>query len=312
MSENQDQNPKNNFNNIIPMTWKERLDPADLKKPETKKPQEEEEEPINYDSDEEFEESLRKRVAKKVKQKRKQERVQRRKKLLIMAGAIVLCVILFSLLFRCKNVIIEGNEYYSEEQLLARLVTKRTDKNTLFLYWRLKHLKKGSIPFIESIDVDMEGTHTVKVQVYEKAVIGSVHYMSQYIYFDKDGVVVETASSPKKDVPIISGLQMKSFALFQTMEIEDPDLFTQVLGLSQLIQKYELDIDRIEFDTNKNVTLISDQIEIQLGRRDMYDEPLAELKNLLPAAKGLSGVLNMKDYKPGQGRIILQEKDSEN
>ena len=41
----------------------------------------------------------------------------------------------------------------------------------------------------------------------------------------------------------------------------------------------------------------------------MYDDQLAELKNLLPAAKGLSGILDMKDFKPGQSRIILQEKE---
>ena len=321
MSENQNDNHNNDdFGKIIPINWKERLDPADLPKrtepvrqtprrrPEDTPEPAAEPEP-EQDPEEELEQSLRKRVREKVKQ---QKREKRRKKMIRFAcvlGVLIVGVLIFQIVYKLESVEVEGNEYYTDAQLTERLVTGRTDQNTLLLYLKIRRMKENPLPFIEKLDVEMEDTHTLRVSAYEKAVIGCIHYMSQYINFDKDGIVVETGESPKNGVPVITGLQMKSFALFQTMEIEDESLYTTVLGLSQLIQKYELEIDRIEFDLSQNVTLYSEEIEIRLGRRDMYDDQLAELKNLLPAAKGLSGILDMKDFKPGQSRIILQEKE---
>ena len=320
MSENQnEQQERQEFGKIIPMNWKERLDPPKepfraepvRRRPGNDPPEEvpSEESPPEYESEEEEEKSLRKRVRQKVKE---QKRIQRRKRLIRMAaalGILLVCFVIFLLVFRLEKVEVEGNVYYTEEQFLSRIQTGKADQNTLLLYRKLKNLKPNAIPFVEHVEVEMKDSHSLKVTIYEKTVIGCIHYMSHYIYFDKDGIVVETSDQPKSDVPVISGLQMKSFALFQTMEIEDNSLFSQVLGLSQLIQKYELNIDRIEFDLSQNVTLTSGDIEIRLGKREMYDDQLAELKNLLPAAKGLSGILDMKDYQPGQSRIILQEKE---
>ncbi len=321
MSENQNENQeRQEFGKIIPITWKERLDPPkeplrqEVPRRRPVKDPPPEQEPADEglppeESEEEFEKSLRKRVREKVREQKRERRRKRLKRLAVAAVLLFICAGAFLLIFRLQKIELAGNVYYTEEQFVSRIQTGRADKNTLLLYLKLKRMKPNSLPFIENLEVEMTDTHSLKVTIYEKSIIGCIHYMSQYIFFDKDGMVVETKSEPKADIPVISGLQMKSFALFQTMKIEDESLFSQVLGLSQLIRKYELEIDRIEFDLSRNVTLYSEEIEIRLGKRDMYDDQLAELKNLLPAAKGLAGILDMKDYQPGQSRIILQEKE---
>lgn len=251
---------------------------------------------------------MQEEIRQRVKEKKRQERRKQGVKLLICLGVLLLLLLIFWFAFRVRKVEIVGNEYYTEEQLHNMFITGIRDENTILLYLKMKGIRKGSIPFIEEIEVDYVDRHTVRIGVYEKVVTGCIKYMSHYVYFDKDGIVVETSPEPREGVPYITGLQMKSFTLYKTMDIEDQGLFDQILNLSQLIQKYKIKVDKIQFGVQKDVTLYSGEIEIPLGKRTMYDEQIAELSNLLPQAEGLSGVLDMKDYTPGQGRIILQEK----
>ena len=54
--------------------------------------------------------------------------------------------------------------------------------------------------------------NTVTVQVYEKSVAGCIEYMENYVYFDKDGIVLETSKSSKMYL-ISRVLQLKAGSL---------------------------------------------------------------------------------------------------
>ena len=42
------------------------------------------------------------------------------------------------------------------------------------------------VPFVEKMDVSVVDPHTIKIEVYEKALAGYVEYLGHYMYFDKD------------------------------------------------------------------------------------------------------------------------------
>ncbi len=246
-----------------------------------------------------------------------QEKVKKEKKkkslaslATLVCGILLLIGLAFSLrvYFDLREVTFTGNQYYSDEELREVFLTSPLDQTTVGLYLKVKTLKDDAIPFIEETDVDYVNHHSLKIGVYEKVIIGSIRYMNQYLFFDKDGIVVETSSEPKEGIPFISGLKMQSFSLYSKMEIPEPSLLDQILNLSQLVWKYEIPLDEIRFSSQREVTLYDGDIEIPLGRRDMYDDQIAELSNLLPEAEGLSGILDMRDFVPGQSRIILREK----
>ena len=46
----------------------------------------------------------------------------------------------------------------------------------------------------------------MEIIIYEKSIVGYVSYMSSYMYFDKDGIVVESSSSQLDGVPWVTGL----------------------------------------------------------------------------------------------------------
>ena len=61
-----------------------------------------------------------------------------------------------------------------------------------------KFLGINKLPFVEDIEVSCEDMHTVKLHVYDKTVSGCINYMGQYIYFDRDGVVLQSMQEKKE------------------------------------------------------------------------------------------------------------------
>ena len=71
-----------------------------------------------------------------------------------------------------------------------------------------------------------------------------------------------------------------------------------ILNITQLLEKYELDIQGIEFTADSEIILRKDNIEIELGDGSNLAVQLMNLGSILDAEglEGKTGVLYMKDY----------------
>ena len=58
--------------------------------------------------------------------------------------------------------------------------------------------------------------------VFEKSVVGYVSYMSSYMYFDKDGIIVESSVEQLPGVPWITGLDFGHIILHQPLPVQIP------------------------------------------------------------------------------------------
>ena len=148
------------------------------------------------------------------------------------------------------------------------------------------------------LDITYVDKHTVSVDVYEKSVAGCIEYMESYVYFDKDGIVLETAKQKYDDVPYIKGLTVKSWQMDEKLPIENKKKFDMILNITQLIDKYDLDIQGIEFTADGEVILWHKNVEIELGDGSNIAIQLMNLGNILDT-DGLgdkTGTLYMKDY----------------
>lgn len=239
-------------------------------------------------------------------------RKRKRKILLIGIPVLLLLFIAGIILFgRIRNVSVIGCEFYTEEQIKEKLMHDNITNNTLGLYATYALGKGEELPFVRKISVKITGMDSVEVVVYEKKIVACFAYMSEYLYFDQEGVVVESSTEKKKEVPLVEGVTFLKMNLYEKMEVEEEDIFETILGISQLLEKYQIETDKVVFDRKKAVTLYSGNIQIKLGRKDMYDEQIAELSKLLPKAKKkkLKGVLDMENFKEGQDKIIFQKED---
>ena len=230
-------------------------------------------------------------------------------KLLILCLVVIIPAFILFVTCRLDTVIVEGSSHYSTEELQDKVVTKKTDKNTLLLYLRYKYNKEVNIPFVEDIDIELINKNSIKIHVYEKVITGCIEFMSGYMYFDKDGIIVESSNVKLDEIPFVTGLSFKRIVLFEKLEVQKKALFDIILNLTQLIQKYELKIETIYFNSDLEVTLYCGDVKVLLGKRDTYDEQIAELHNLLPSAQGKRILLNMINYTEGQDQIIAKPLD---
>jgi cell division protein FtsQ len=113
-----------------------------------------------------------------------------------------------------------GAQRYTPEQITAHVMQTKQDSNALYLYLKYHYFTNVRMPFVEKIDVEMVDSHTVTIFVYEKMVAGCVEFMGEYLYFDKDGIIVESSSKRLEDIPVIKGLQFNKIVLNQKLELQ--------------------------------------------------------------------------------------------
>lgn len=224
--------------------------------------------------------------------------------LLLLAAAVLAVVGIFSI----KKINISGNEHYTEEEIEKLIFSNKYCYNSLYLYWKYNYNKEYSFPFIDTIDVELISNNEVKINVYEKSMVGYIEYLGSYMYFDKDGIVVESSSELVEGVPLITGLKFDHIILHKELAVEDKAVFNTIVSITQLLAKHEITPDRIYFNRSYDMTLYFGDARVNLGADNETEEKIILLKNILQDLEGLSGVLHMENYTEGVSNITF-EKD---
>ena len=207
---------------------------------------------------------------------------------------------------RITDVTVEGGEIYSEQEIISSAMSDKYDYHTLYFLAKSKLGHVSCLPFVQEIDVEWKSPSAVVLHVYDKTISGCVKYMGQYIYFDKDGVVLQSLAEPMDGVPVVTGIKFGKFTLNEAFEVKDSSLFETIMNLSRLIRHYKVQVDQIKFD-GKNVTLYSGKVEVYLGQKEFYDDDMVALASVLKKTnkKGLAGTIDMENFNSGD-RIILK------
>lgn len=212
--------------------------------------------------------------------------------IILVAAAFAVIVTQFSV----SEVRVEGNEHYTDEEIKEMVIPEGILNNSLYLSMVYRNKEMTDIPFIETMDVEIISNHVIRINVYEKALAGCVNYLGKYMYFDREGIVVETADSLTDGVPQIKGLSFDHVVMHEKLPVSDDTVFSKILNVTQLLAKYELQADKIFFGAEKDVTLYFGQVRVYLGEDEKMDEKIMQLVPILPHLEGKSGILNMENF----------------
>ncbi len=228
----------------------------------------------------------------------------------IACCVILLLIVIFFFAFRITSVKVTGNTYYTEEEIKEHVMNGVLDQNSLLLYLKYRYVGIEEMPFVEKVTITRKGNNKIVIRVYEKSLTASVKYMGQYVYFDKDGIVLESLSEPVEGVPCIEGISFSGFVLYEKLQVEDEGIFKKILDLSQLLEKYDLQVEEIRFAKDNEVMLRSGDVRVFLGNREFYDEQIVALSEIFPKAleQKLSGDIDMENYAVGD-KVILKQRD---
>ena len=197
-----------------------------------------------------------------------------KKKMAILLAALFLLLVMIAGVcsIRIREITVTGNEKYTDEQVVDLVFPDNASRSTVLCYLR------------------------AEIIVYEKSVVGYVSYMSSYMYFDKDGIIVESSSQKLHGIPWITGLKFGHIVLYQKLPVESERVFEEILNLTQILSIYDLSVDKIQYNTLGEATLYMGEIEVILGSNEGLNGKIAELGDMLPQLEGKSGILYLDNY----------------
>lgn len=219
------------------------------------------------------------------------------------AAAVILLLTLAILSINITKIQVTGNKKYSSQQIESILFKDRWDKNSLFFYLKNRFQPHQDIPFVEDYEIVFQRPTEIEIIIYEKSVVGYVTYMNSCMYFDKDGIIVESTNSRLAGIPRITGLEFGRIVLNCALPVENQQIFEHIMNLTQVLSIYEINVDQIYFDHLGNASLIMDELEVHLGSNKDINGKISELHDMLPKLTGLAGTLKLDNYEETKGDV---------
>ncbi len=225
----------------------------------------------------------------------KHGRVKRWLTLAVSLAAAVL-LLMFVFFVRISEVEVSGNVRYTREQVEEAVFDTNLSRNTVICYLRDRFRPHKTIPFVEDYKIVFRSLNRAEIIVYEKSVVGYVSYMNSMIYFDKDGVVVESTSERLPGIPMINGLEFGHIVLHRPLPVEDPRIFSELLNLTQILEINEIIVDQIEFARSGRMRCWIGTLLVELGDNTQMNGKIGELRSILKEYPDLNGTLYLDTY----------------
>lgn len=121
----------------------------------------------------------------------------------------------------------------------------------------------------------------------------------------------ESYAPALSDVPLIEGLGVTEASEGETLAVKDDSVFTQILALTKLIDKFDIRPDRVVLDENLNMTLYYGNVRINLGSDDYLEEKMTRTAAILPQLGGMSGELHLENYSADTQNIIFDSDSAQ-
>lgn len=225
-------------------------------------------------------------------------RVNKNRKKLVIAGIFLAVLLLLAVLLsvRIKTVKVSGNERYTQEQIESMIFDTKLSRNPVYCYYQYRFRPHKTIPFVEDYKIVFRSPVNVEIITYEKSVVGYVSYMNSLMYFDKDGIIVESTNEKLVGIPMITGLRFGHIVLHKPLPVEDVRIFDEILNLTQVLEMYDIKADRIDFNSQKEATLTVDNLKVKLGGNAQINGKISELRDILNTYTELSGTLYLDTY----------------
>lgn len=228
----------------------------------------------------------------------------------LIASIAIVCLAAAALVvvfvFRVQNISVEGNMHYTSEEIEAMVLTDRLSYNSLYLSLKYRNKEIRDIPFIETMSVRVDSPDSITIRVYEKSVAGYVEYMGRYMYFDRDGIVVESSETRTEGIPQVTGIRFDHVVLYEALPVKNTDIFQEILSITQMLSKHQITTDKIYFNESNEITLYFDNIRAKLGK-DNLEEKVMRLEQILPNLSGESGVLDLQNYSEDRKNVTFQK-----
>lgn len=242
----------------------------------------------------------------------KNNRRRKRRILVFLAGiAVVFSLGIYCIVtqFSIREIEIEGNNTYRDAEILEAMKDDGYVSNTLIMIAENQIFGQTYLPFVESISMSYEDSHVLKVKVKEKLRAGVFEYMDKYVYFNEEGIALESRNTLFEGVPVITGVTFSEMKLEEKIPVEG-DYFDTIVAITKKIITYKLTISKIHFEGENDITLVSSEYKIYLGSSSYLDGKMSRISSILEeiSQKYEKGTIDMHLYTDEKAIVTFCEE----
>ena len=231
------------------------------------------------------------------------------------AGILLIFVLVFFLGFRVTVVQVEGNSFYTDDQIKNMILDVPMAKNSILAGFIDTEKSTKDEAMIDSITVSRVNRNTLLLQVKEKQMIGYIEFQGQCVNFDRQGIVQIITEEPLENVPKIEGIDVKEAVQGERLSGINTTKLNTILSVGKMLEKMEEKPDRLVFNDLNQLVLYYGTIEVRLGDDENMDEKINRLVGILPELEGMSGILHMENTTEDSESVVFddatQEEDQE-
>lgn len=231
-------------------------------------------------------------------QRRKKNSNHTSKYLLIITIVLAILLLLLTRLFQIDDYEIAGNHLYSNDEILKILNIDK--KSNIIRIYMNANRNSDDYPYIDHFDFKYLGFNKIKINVFEKQIIGYIYYMNSYLCIDKDGYIVDYVKTEdlNPQITIIEGLPSDKLVMGEKVNIPK-DMIDACVMFYQAENKYGLKIHSIKFteQNGNNIEITIGRTNVIFGSADDFNHKIETIKGiLLQIPEGETGTLYLGKY----------------
>ena len=234
-------------------------------------------------------------------------------RIIIEAGAAVLLifVLVFFLGFRVTSVQVEGNSFYTDDEIKNMVTNVPLAKNSILAGFINTEKSTKDAAMIDSIKISRINRNTLLLQVEEKQIIGYIEYQGQCLNFDRQGIIQIITDEPMENVPKIEGIDVKEAVHGERLSGISRTKLNTILSVGKMLEKMENKPDRLEFNDLNQLVMYYGDIEVRLGDDENMDEKINRLVGILPELEGMSGILHLENTTEDSESVVFDDATQE-
>ena len=237
-------------------------------------------------------------------------KTSKKKPLKAVGGFLVLLlagIIFFFTYYQVDEVQVMGSNHYSEKQIRKMVLRGPLASNSVLAPLLYTKQNTKDVPFIEGYTVTRLNRHTICVSVKEKDIVGCIPYLDSYIYFDRNGIFIESSHTRDELVPFFDGIEVSHVIEGEKLPIKGSSVLTTAVALSTIFQKNDAIPDHIEFDTSYQITLTYGDIRVMLGKDEYLEDKMTRVSAILPKLSGKKGILHLENVNDNSKTITFEQ-----
>lgn len=223
------------------------------------------------------------------------------------AGILLIFVLVFFLGFRVTGVQVEGNSFYSDDQIKNMVLNVPIAKNSILAGFIDTEKSTKDASMIDSISVSRVNRNTLLLRVKEKQMIGYIDFQGQCVNFDRQGIIQIITEEPLENVPRIEGIDVKEAIQGERLTGINTSKLNTILSVGKMLEKMDEKPDRLAFNELNQLVMYYGNIEVRLGNDENMDEKINRLVGILPQLEDMSGILHLENTTEDSESVVFDD-----